>query len=144
MAGIADLVVGTAQVRRGKLFINHRANFNAQIAQLDERWMLEVTVARLRATRSPQSNRYYWGAVIEAISQHTGYHPDETHDLMKMLHLPKSLAICDGNGEVKGEYVMGGSTRSLNTAEFSAYISRVKQWAAETLDVYIPDAGESL
>jgi hypothetical protein len=140
MASIRDLVVGTGQVKRGRLFIQHRSLFNRQVAELDERWMLEVTVARLRATRSIEANRYYFGVVIDAISAHTGYHPDETHDLMKMLHLPKELAICDGNGEVKGQYVMGGSTRNLNTAEFSAYVSRVQQWAAETLDVVIPDA----
>jgi hypothetical protein len=140
MAGVSDLVIGTGHVRKGKLFINHRGHFDRQIAQLDERWQLEIAVSRLRATRSVEANRFYFGVVIAAISEQTGYHPDETHDLMKMLHLPKELAICDGNGEVKGQYVMGGSTRNLNTAEFSAYVSRVQQWAAETLDVVIPDA----
>ena len=139
MPSVLDEVVAVAQVKRRKLFIRHRRAFDQAIAQMDERWSLEVTVKRLRATRSPQANRYYWSAVIGSISATTGYHPDETHDLMKMLHLPKALAICDTNGEVVGEYVMGGSTRNLIVSEFYAYVERVRQWAAETLGCVIPD-----
>lgn len=142
MSSVLDEIVGTAQVRNGRLFIKDRRSFDDQVRRMDERWMLEISVKRLRATRSIQANRYYFGVVIAAISDATGYHPDETHDLMKMLHLPKELAICDSNGEIVGEYVMGGSTRNLTTTEFYEYVERVRQWAAETLDVYTPDPGE--
>jgi hypothetical protein len=144
VAAATELVVGTATAKRGKLFITHRRLFDQQIAQLDERWTLEVIVKRLLATRSPQSNRYLWGVVYATLSAHTGYTPDELHDVMKMRFLPKHLAFCDGNGEVKGEYVVGGSTRQLNTKDFSEYVERIKQFAAEELDCYIPDADEAL
>jgi hypothetical protein len=143
MATATELVVGTATVKRGKLFIAHRRLFDQQVAQLDERWQLEVIVKRLRATRSIQSNRYYFGVVLATLSAFTGYTVDELHDLMKMKFIPKSLALCDGNGEVQGEYVLGGSTRQMNTVDFSNYINQVKQFAAEKLDCYIPDADEA-
>lgn len=142
MAAACDLIVATAQKKGGRLWIRNRRSFDEQVAKLDERWELEVTVTRLRATRSPQANRFYWGVVIEALSQHTGYTPEEMHDLCKAQFLPKKLAVCDGNGEVVGEYVLGGSTRQLKTNEFYEYVERVRQWAAE-LDCYIPDPSEA-
>lgn len=91
------------------------------------------------ATRSVRANSYYWGVVVHLISEHTGYTPDELHDVLKAKFLPKHLAFSDGNGEVKGEFVIGGSTRKLNTAEFVEYTESIRRWAAEDLDVVIPD-----
>ncbi len=139
---VLDMITASGSVRNKKLYIRNRRVFNQQVALLDERWELDITIQRRRATRSVQSNRYYFGVVLAAISDHTGYSIDETHDLCKMLHLPRHLAVLDGNGDVKGEYVLGGSTRKLNVQQFTDYIERIRQWASETLDVYIPDAGE--
>ena len=118
MSSVLDEIVATAQVKAGKLFIQHRRAFDQQIRLLDERWMLEVTVKRLRATRSIQANRYWWGVCLALASEKTGYTPEELHEIAKQMFIPKKLAICDGNGEVQGEFVMGGSTRSMNTSEF--------------------------
>jgi phage protein U len=142
MSSPTELVVGTASVRRGKLFINHRRLFDQLVAQLDERWTLEVVVKRLRANRSIQANRYYWGVVLATLSAHTGYTVDELHDLMKMKFIPKHLALLDGNGDVQGAFVLGGSTRQMTTKEFADYIEAVRQFAGAELDCYIPDAGD--
>jgi hypothetical protein len=142
MAKVADDVVASAQIRDGKLFIRNRREFDRAIAQMKDGWEMEVTIARRRATRSPQANAYYWGVVLQALSLHTGYTVDELHDICKAQFLPKKLAINNGNGEVVGEFVLGGSTRSLNTNEFYEYVERVRQWAAE-LDCYTPDPGEA-
>lgn len=143
MSTVLDEVVGTGQVKGGKLFISHRRAFDQQVRLLDERWMLEVTVKRLRATRSPQANRYWWGVCLALASEHTGYTPEELHEIAKQMFIPKKLALCDGNGEVVGNYVMGGSTRTMNTSEFYAFAERFKQWCAEKLDLYIPDPNEA-
>jgi len=144
MASVADLVVATAEIRDGKLFIKGRRNFDEQIAQFKNGVMLELTLQRRRATRSVQANRYYWGVVLHHIGEATGYTPEECHDCMKQMFLPKRLALTDGNGEVKGEFVVGGSSRNLNVTEFYEYIEQIRQWAAETLDVAIPDADEGM
>lgn len=136
---VADEVVGLAKVRNRRLFIDGRREFDARVAQLDERWQLEVIVRRLRATRSIQSNRWYWGVIIQAISEHTGYTPDELHDVLKMKFIPKKLAICDGNGELRDEFVVGGSTRKMNTTQFAEYCEEIRRWAASELGIDIPD-----
>lgn len=139
MASVCDLVVASASVQGGKLFIRNRRHFDQQIAQMKEGWEVEVAVKRRRATRSQQQNAYYWGVVVELISEHTGYSPDEVHDLLKALFIPKRLAVQDGNGEIHGEIVIGGSTRQMNKVEFGEYMETIRRWAAETLDVVIPD-----
>jgi len=144
MASVLDEVTAMATVRHGRLFIRHRRQFDELVRRLDERWELEVSVRRLVANRSQQANRYWWGVCVQLVSDHTGYTPEEVHELAKQMFIPKKLAVAKGNGEIVGEFVMGGSTRSMNTAEFSAFVERFKQWAATELDVYIPDANEPL
>lgn len=141
MPSVLDEVIATGQRVRDKLVIHHRSHFDRQVRLLDDRWTLEIVVRRLRATRSTQANRYYWGVVIAALSEHTGYAPNELHELMKMKFLPKKLALADGNGEVHGEFVLGGTTRTMNVQEFYAYVEQVRQFAAE-LDCYCPDPNE--
>jgi hypothetical protein len=43
---------------------------------------------------------------VKLIADHTGYTIDETHDALKMLHLSKTLAMQNGNGEVVNEIEM--------------------------------------
>lgn len=144
MAAVIDDVSALAQVKDGRLFIRDRRRFDDTVSRLNPDWQLEVTVKRMRATRSLLQNAYYWGVVVQMLSEHTGYTPDEVHDLLKMQFIPKKLAVCDGNGIVHGEYVLGGSTRKMNTIAFGDYLEAIRQWAAETLDVVIPDPDQDV
>jgi hypothetical protein len=97
-----------------------------------------VTVERPAATRSVQANAYYWGVVVAALADYTGYTPDETHDILKMQFLSKALALARKNGTVVAEFVVGGSTTQLTSPEFFDYVERIRQWAFEELDVNMP------
>lgn len=141
MSAVVNDIVASGSIKSGKLFVHNRRGFDQQIAQMREGWQVEIAVTRRRATRSLQQNAYYWGVVIQALSDHTGYTPDEIHDICKARFIPKRLAMQKGNGEIVGEFVLGGSTRSLNKNEFYEYVEQIRQWAAE-LDCYIPDPGE--
>lgn len=61
------------------------------------------------------------------------------HDVLKAKFLPKTLAVQDGNGEIVGEFVIGGSTVKLDKQQFSDYVRDIKAWAL-TLGVEIPEA----
>lgn len=139
MPSVTDEVYALARIRNRRLYIEERERFNEAVAALDDRRDYEIIVRRLHANRSLQANRFYWGVVVAALSEHTGYTPDETHDLLKMQFIPKKLAVCDGNGEVKGEFVVGGSTRKMSVRAFQDYIETIRQWAAMELGVVIPD-----
>src|SRR5262245_8324140 len=102
------------------------------------RCVVTVTIAAAHATRSLEQNRFYWGVVLRTIAEYTGHSTDELHEYFKAHLLPKHLAICDGNGEVKGELVVGGSTRRLDKVQFSEYVDGIRQFALEKLDLDIP------
>lgn len=83
--------------------------------------------------RSLNENNYYWGVVVEELSQFTGFTPQETHTLLKN----KFLKI------VKGKLESARSTTDLSVAEFENYLSQVRQWASEELNVFIPTPNEN-
>jgi hypothetical protein len=142
MAGVADEVTAICHIRKRRVFIDDRRRFNDAVSNLDDRWDYEIAVRRLYANRSQQQNRFYWSVVVAYLSDYTGFTPDEMHDWLKMKFIPKKLAVCDGNGEIQGEFVLGGSTRKMNTAQFTEYLEAIRGWAASELGVVIPDPGE--
>jgi hypothetical protein len=133
------VATASGEIRRGKLYLTDRAAFDENLRTLKDGTSIELEVYQLRATRSHSQNKGYWGVIIEALSQHTGYAPEELHELMKAKFLPKTFGFAKANGDIVGEYVIGGSTRKLDTKEFGEYMERIKEWAASELDVYIPD-----
>ena len=96
---------------------------------------IEVTLEKRRKRRTDSQNSYYWGVVIKMIADTCGYRTSEEyagiHSELKQKFLPKS-----------GRLQIAKSTSSLNTVEFSEYIEKVRQWAAEELGIYIPDPSE--
>lgn len=140
MSSVADVVVASGRAKGGRLHIRDRRTFDRQIAQLKDTWELEITVQRLRATRSPNQNRWYWSQVVGLVSQYTGSTPDDIHDIYKAKFLPRIINLPNiRTGEIVAEFTMGGSTRKMNTAEFSEYCEAIREWATDTLGVIIPD-----
>lgn len=132
-----EAVIVSARVTRGRVAIRDRARYEEMVRLLGD-GDVEVTIRRRRSTRSEAANNYYWGVVLESLSGHTGYTPDELHEICKAKFLPKRLAVCNGNGEIAGEYVIGGSTTKLNVLEFGDYLAAIRRWALD-LDCDIPD-----
>lgn len=98
-----------------------------------------VTVERVRATRSDQQNRWYWGVILPALAEHTGYTVDELHEYCKQRFNAKRLCIVDGQGVVADEQTIGQSTAKLNKLTFGEYCEAIRQWAARDLEIEIPD-----
>lgn len=142
MPAVNDLVVANGTIRNGRVQFANRRAFDSAVSGLRDGLEVEITVKALRATRSVQQNRFYFGTVIHLLSEYTGYSVDEMHEFLKAKFLPKHLAVTNGNGAIVDHLVIGGSTRKLNTVEFNEYIAQIQQWAAETVGVYIPDPNE--
>ena len=125
-------------VKNGELVIRNQTGWRRALAGF-RRCEVIVTVECRHATRSLAQNAYLWGVCYALLAEHTGYTPDELHEWAKAKFLPKHLAFADGNGEVIDELVIGGSTRKLNKIQFGEFIDAIRQFAAEHLDVVIPD-----
>jgi hypothetical protein len=123
-------LVATGFVKDGALHVARRDAFKAAFAQ----WPNSAVVIRVEQdvyARSVALNAYYWGAVIHLISEDTGYTPDEAHDEMKQLHLPKRFAAMRRNGRIKGVRVFEGSTTDLSNEEEWEYIENIQRWGAQ-------------
>lgn len=132
-------IVASAFVREGVLYLSRRSLFEERVQQ----WPNCQAVVRLEQVLDPRSaalNAYYWAVPIWQISEHTGMTPREAHDEMKALHLPPGLHALRG-GAVCGRCarVIDGSTRFLSGREEWLYIEAIQRWAAQTIDLVIPD-----
>lgn len=94
--------------------------------------------------RSLPQNKYYHAVVVQMVMmglRDIGYclSHDETHFFLKQKFNPVQLP---GNGGLLIE--VPGTTTQLNKTEFSEYIERIAQFAAEYLNVEIPPANADL
>lgn len=101
---------------------------------------VEVTIRKKKKHRSSPQNRYYWGVVIEMIragmkDMGDMVTPEQVHEFLKWRFLRFSK-VDENTGEVLYEYA--GSTADLKTVEFSEYVEKCCQFAAEMLGVSIP------
>lgn len=119
----------------GKLQLD-REQFAAQLATLPDG---EVVIKIQGQTRSERANRFYFGVVLAAISEHTGYTVEELHELCKQRFNGRTASDCDPDtGEVEDREGWQ-STASLDSAAFMIYVDRVRQWAAQEFGIVIPD-----
>ena len=95
-----------------------------------------VFVLDHKKLRSNQANKYYWGVVVKALSDLTGYTPEEMHDILKHKFNLQTALIGDELME------FGGSTASMNNTKFTNYIEQIRIWANTDLNCHIPDPGE--
>jgi hypothetical protein len=101
-----------------------------------------VTIRPTRKPRTLAQNAWYWGSCVDLVSEHTGYTPEEVHEIWKQMFIPKHVAIADANGVVVDDRVIGGSTTKFSTGDMAEFTERCRQWAADTLGVVIPDPVE--
>jgi hypothetical protein len=117
--------------KKGKLIIQNQDKFNAYILSLGEK-EVAVVVKLWRKPRSIQQNKFLWSVPYQLISEATGYTREEVHDAMRMMFLK------DEDRDIPTLR----STTSLTTIEMNEYWARIQQFAAEKLNLQIPDPNE--
>lgn len=137
----SDPIVSSGYIYGGRLNLRNRKALAKRLASWKD-GEVTVRIERAHATRSLPQNAWYWGCILALLSEHTGYTVDEMHDVCKAKFIPKRLALQDGNGEIQGEYVIGGTTTRLNKIQFGEYCEAIRSWAAQDLGCVIPDPHE--
>ena len=113
---------------------------------------IEVTFRRKRKRRSNEQNAYYWGVVIPYVlrgfielgndfQEGNKEHHEIAHEFLKGKFLHNGLDFYDAEGNV---YTSTPSTKRCTTTEMMDYIDMIQRWAAEYLNVNIPDPDEQL
>jgi len=99
-------------------------------------WYL-FTLTKPKSNRTNQMNSYYWGVMIKMIAEETGYENDQVHTLMKIRHgVKEDLDIGMVGGRVPK------STAKYTVEEMQEYWRKITQWAAEFLNLQIPEPNE--
>lgn len=132
--------VTVARVEAGKLKIRDLQHFNAGLSKMRDGEVL-VTVSKPYAVRSKEQNNFWWGTVIERFSEHTGYSPNQMHDVLKTELIGQHMLIPDFGGVIVREITIPGSTRKMSTVQFSELIEKAQAFGAE-LGLYVPSPNE--
>jgi hypothetical protein len=94
--------------------------------------------------RSLNQNRYYFKVIVGLItdkinSYGNDFSKEEIHEWLKSKFNYQEMIIPDTAEFDK----IPKSTTGLNTLQFSDYMDKIKIYAAESLDLFIPDPGQS-
>lgn len=91
--------------------------------------------------RSTPQNKYYWGCVIQTLSDETGYSKDEMHEIIKHKFLTEHK-VCKGSNNKIEMVQLSKSTSSLDTKEFEELMSKIRMWASYSLGIFIQEPNE--
>lgn len=119
---------------------------------LEHAWRVQIEEAK--SERSMQQNRYLFGVAYPLISEATGYEKDDIHASLlgkhfgtKLKRVPKSKLNLEGLIEVPVRTTTTdehGRRSVLGKIPFADYVGFVQRFAAEHLNVVIPDPDASL
>jgi len=117
--------------KKGKLTIQNQDKFDLYILGLGEKEVAIIVKGWRRPRTNPQ-NRFMWGVCYQLISEVTGYTREEVHDAMRLMFLKDETR----------DLPTLKSTTSLTTIEMNEYWERIQQFAAEKLNIMIPNPNE--
>jgi hypothetical protein len=139
------------KVQENELRLYEQKLFDEQVRSFNGR-PVRLTLVKGNK-RSSQQNRYWWGVVIPLIMQRlielgndeiSGIKIDEelVHYFLcdKFLDRTKLSLVNKSTGEVFEEREIPGRSSELSTLDFAeSLIEPTVRWAAESLDIVIPD-----
>ena len=125
--------VFTGEIKNNEIKIDDEIGYQIWIADLNGK-RVRVIVEQETYKRTDPQNKYYWGVVVELLSQELGYETEEVHNLLKSMFLKRRVIL-------KGkEYISIGSTAKLSTSQFTDYIEKIKRFSSLELSIIIPES----
>lgn len=119
--------------------------FFAQFCQ-DHKGKKCTLVVKPQVNKSDPLRRYYFGVVVEMFRQtfrHLGHNltKDECHHFIKTFapSMKHEMVLPTGEVVVRWQSI---ADKTFTNTDFLVYIDELKQWAAENLDLIIPDPNE--
>ncbi len=142
----------------GALHVVNRKNFDEEIRRFGKA-EVEVIIRRKRRTVSSPLRRYYFGVIVKMISVRfkelgskielleadewvrtlvMNANTETVHAFIKDMFI-ESVTIDEDTGEI---VKTDKSTKRMTNVEFMEFYTPVYQWAAEVLDIQIPEPNE--
>ena len=132
---------GLGHIKNGKLSLDNERRFLADLKALRD-GVYEVSV-RPKNIRSNPQNRYLWAVVysevrIALVNLGNDVSVDEVHEFLKQKFNPVEILGAESSDTI------GGSTAGMTKDEFSNYVEKIGQWAADFLNIEIPPPNTEL
>ena len=137
-------LIADIRIENGTLKFKQRSTVLSDIAQMRDGEYV-MTIERKRRKRSLMQNAYYWGVVVPLVKEgllDVGYRmtTEAVHEYLK-----GQFSITEIVNERTGEVLKSiGSTSEMTTSQMMDYFAEITQWAAEYLNVQIPQPNEQL
>jgi hypothetical protein len=88
-----------------------------------------ITVQAWTQRRSIAANNYYFGVLVEAFSEYTGYTKDECHAMLKQMFAIERKFVCnEATGEIIREVEVPLLTRGMDKKRFAQYVTDVESF----------------
>lgn len=121
-----------SSVKEGHLQKNVSKAIASDLKHFDNK-RVEITIQKLKSTRSLQQNRLWW-LYMTIISKEIGYTKEEIHEICKFKFL-KREKVDEITGEV---FPYLESTTKLSKSDFADMVNDLIQWSAETFGISLP------
>ena len=136
-AGVIDVL--------GKPHLDDVEAYRGHLASL-KNCAVEFVIRKRRDRKSQRQLGWYWGCILPALSEYTGYAVEELHAwcTYKFLNPPErtTLVIADSQGEVIEEadvQLYPDRVHLLTTGQMADFCEDIRNFAAERFHVVIPD-----
>jgi len=117
-----------AEVEKNQIKYYDYLRYLDVVASLNDKKIEIIVRPRTKPQRSNRQNKYLHGVVYKLISEHTGFEPEEVHELMKFKFLRAQL----------GKWETTVSTKKLTTVQFSEYIEKINKFCIGEFGFQIP------
>jgi hypothetical protein len=125
-------------VQEGRVKVLDTKRYLEHLKKLESK-DVEITVQKVRSLRSQQQMRYYWGVVIQIISDDTGNDPEQIHEYLKLRFAPPQFIKLKG----KARQIPGCTHDLFRDNFFDDYIRKIQAWYALDFGGVIPDPNEA-
>lgn len=136
--------VYTGSIEGGVLKMFNRKQFEKDINAFKTKDVI-ITIENKKKQRSTPQNAYYWACLVPMV--HSGLRDmghevelSDTHEFLKSNFNCQEI-VDESTGEI---YRMPKSTTELTTVGFNEFLAKVQKWAAEFLNINIPNPNEQV
>ena len=123
---------------KSKIIFDNRNYFDFMIGKFKDKEKVSVKIENRRSKRSLAQNSYWWGVCYKIIAETTGHTPEEIHEIMKIMFLPKKFILIKGI-----EFEISKSTAKLSVGEAVEYTDKIRNFASQELNANIPTPCEA-
>ena len=134
-----------AKFQNGKLILDNLTLFQWDLENYKGK-DIELIIKGVKDTRSSRMNRYYFGVIMKALTDHFNKEQtfnkkidaETTHNLMKDRFLGKIFGMLPNGRAIEATE----SSKGLTNEEFISYFENIIAWSAELFGLIIPKPNE--